>query len=62
MYRKVFNLFQRLHRQEDVAGTGIGLAIVKKSVELLKGSIELTSSSDRGSTFTVNLLSSRGES
>ena len=48
----VFRPFHRLHGA-SVEGTGIGLATVKKIVEKSGGSIELSSTIDRGSTFTI---------
>lgn len=54
-HRKIFNLFQRLHSEEDYPGTGIGLATVKKSVELLGGSIGVESDEGEGSIFTITL-------
>lgn len=48
---KIFNIFERLHRTEDYPGTGIGLAIVKKVAERLKGKVWATSQPGQGSTF-----------
>jgi signal transduction histidine kinase len=53
---KIFNMFQRLHSEEKYPGTGIGLATVKKSVELLGGSVWVESKVGAGSTFFVRLL------
>jgi len=47
----IFNMFQRLHTENEVAGTGIGLALVKKAVTLLNGEISVTSTVGEGSTF-----------
>lgn len=52
---RIFNVFERLHTNDEFAGTGIGLAIVKKSVDLLHGSISLQSQVGVGSTFSVKL-------
>jgi len=52
---KIFNVFQRLHSEEEYPGTGIGLATVRKSVELLGGSVWVESKEDEGSTFFVRL-------
>jgi len=52
---KIFIMFQRLHSEDEYPGTGIGLANVKKSVELLGGSVWLESKVGEGSTFFVRL-------
>ncbi|MGF1589054.1 MAG: ATP-binding protein [Pleurocapsa sp.] len=51
-------LFDSFHRADNVGsipGTGLGLPIVKRSVDLHSGSIVMTSQIDQGSTFTVTL-------
>ncbi|MDO9302817.1 MAG: GAF domain-containing protein, partial [Anaerolineales bacterium] len=52
---KIFNIFQRLHSEEEYPGTGIGLATVKKSVKLLKGNVWVESKVGEGSMFSVRL-------
>jgi PAS domain S-box-containing protein len=50
---RIFGLFSRLVRQEDFEGTGAGLAIVKKVVEKIGGTIRAESAPGSGATFYV---------
>ena len=50
---RIFEVFQRLHSKEKYAGTGIGLAIVKKIVENHNGIIKATSQLNKGATFDI---------
>lgn len=52
------NMFERFHRAENVSniqGTGLGLNIVKKYVELLEGNISFESKLGVGTTFKIEL-------
>ena len=50
---KIFEVFQKLHGKEEYAGTGIGLAIVRKIVDNHNGIITATSKLNKGTTFDI---------
>ena len=52
---QIFKIFERLHGCETFAGTGIGLAIVKKGIERLGGKVGVESAFGKGSTFWLEL-------
>lgn len=52
---RIFQVFERLHGTEEFPGTGIGLAIVKRSIERMGGGLGLESELGRGSTFWIEL-------
>mgnify|MGYP000968821147 CR=1 FL=1 len=55
--KKIFEAFTREKNttKSKIAGTGLGMSIVKKYVDLLGGTINVESELGKGSTFTVTL-------
>ena len=52
---RIFDLFVQINDPKEYGGTGVGLAIVKKAVQTMRGSVGLESKEDAGSRFWVEL-------
>lgn len=51
--KHLFEVFQRASNVGKIQGTGLGLVIVKRAVEAIRGSIAVDSQMDIGTTFTI---------
>jgi signal transduction histidine kinase len=52
-HKNIFNSFFRANNVENIQGTGLGLVIVKKFVEMHKGQISFTSTKGEGTSFKI---------
>lgn len=51
--KRIFQIFQRLHRRADYPGTGLGLAICDRIMQRHRGHIEVESALGRGAKFRL---------
>lgn len=61
-FERIFQLFQTLAARDRVESTGVGLALVKKIVEMYHGHVWLESEVGKGTTFWFTLPKSAGAS
>jgi signal transduction histidine kinase len=54
-HQNLFNLFFRARNVTNIEGTGLGLPIAKKYIELMNGKITFESRLEQGTTFTITL-------
>lgn len=57
----IFNAFHRLNKKEAYEGSGIGLAICKKIVDIHNGNITVESAPGEGTTFMIDLPKNESE-
>lgn len=58
---RIFEIFQRLHRAEEFPGTGVGLAIVRKSMQRMQGKVWAQSELGKGATFFLEIPTMKEE-
>lgn len=60
--KRIFEIFQRLHRADEFEGTGIGLSIVKRAIEKHGGHVTAHGVPGGGATFTLTLPKGKAQS
>jgi len=56
---RIFKMFEQINPKGRYGGTGIGLAVVKKAVEKMQGSLGVESTEGQGSKFWIELLKAK---
>ncbi|MEO0370830.1 MAG: ATP-binding protein [Pseudomonadota bacterium] len=54
-FDKIFGIFTRLHRQDEIPGSGVGLAVCKRVALNHEATISVTSTVGAGSRFTLSI-------
>jgi signal transduction histidine kinase len=60
-HQRIFNIFERVNSDSEYEGTGIGLSIVKKTIERMGGDVGVESELGRGSRFWIQLPAANHE-
>lgn len=58
---RIFEMFRRLHTEEEFEGTGVGLALVRRIVEHSNGTIRVESARGSGSRFVLTLPATKAQ-
>lgn len=58
--QRIFRMFERVHPASKYEGTGIGLAIVQKAIERMRGRVGVQSAPGQGSKFWIELRQPQG--
>jgi signal transduction histidine kinase len=57
---RIFKIFEQINSPGLYPGTGVGLALVKKSVEKMQGNVGVDSAEGKGARFWVDLIKADG--